>query len=283
MPEMSNLAQAASPARRPAHVPTPHKIARYGWIPDLPDQRDLMFAAPIETATTLPPSVDLRPKCPGVYDQGQLGSCTANAIAGAIQFEQKKQGLTDFTPSRLMIYYDERQMEGTVASDSGAQIRDGIKSVAAQGACPETMWPYDITQFRTEPSAAAYAAAAKDQVVLYKSVLQNVNQMKSVLASGYPFVFGFTVYQAFESLAAPWLVPLPQPAEAPIGGHAVMAVGYDDANRWFIIRNSWGKGWGLDGYFLMPYSYILQPSLASNFWSIQFVDAGVTGAAGSAS
>src|SRR5579885_3552199 len=114
------------------------QIAHYGWIPDLPDQRDFLFAAPQEVIAALPPRVDLRPQCPPVYDQGQLGSCTANAIAGAIQFTQMKENLAQiFTPSRLFIYYNERAMEGTVSVDAGARIRDGIKSVATQGDCPE--------------------------------------------------------------------------------------------------------------------------------------------------
>src|ERR1700691_6103327 len=130
------------------------KVSRYGWIPDLPDHRDHLYAAPAEVAGGLPASVDLRAQCPSVYDQGQLGSCTANAIASALQFEQMKQKLVQiFTPARLFIYYNERVIEHTVDSDSGAQIRDGIKSVGKQGDCPETEWPYVIAKFKTAPSA----------------------------------------------------------------------------------------------------------------------------------
>ena len=176
-----------------------YSIKRYGWAPDLPDHRDHLYAAPPVWLKKLPPQVDLRNQCPMVYDQGQLGSCTANAIAAAIEFERIKQGLHDFIPSRLFIYYNERVMEGTVASDSGAEIRDGIKSVAAQGACPESEWPYDITQFATEPTDQCYQDAIKDKVVQYSRVSHVLNQMKGCLASGYPFVFGFTVYESFES------------------------------------------------------------------------------------
>jgi C1A family cysteine protease len=117
------------------------KIQRYGWIHDLPDHRDQLYSAPIAALQVLPPKVDLTPQCPPVYDQGQLGSCTANSIGAAVEFEQMKQKLADvFVPSRLFIYYNERAMEGTVDSDSGAQIRDGIKSVAKQGVCPEAEW-----------------------------------------------------------------------------------------------------------------------------------------------
>src|SRR5919199_2009735 len=130
----------------------PRKIKRYGWTPDLPDGRDLVFAAPPAIVTALPVQVDLRPKCPPVYDQGQLGSCTANAIGAAYEFDVMKQGMPDFRPSRLFVYYNERVMEGTVDSDSGAMIRDGVKSIAAQGVCPENEWPYDIAKFTDRPS-----------------------------------------------------------------------------------------------------------------------------------
>src|SRR5258708_29232337 len=115
---------------------------RFGWIPDRPDHRDFGYAAPGSVLRKLPLKVDLRPQCPRVYDQKQLGSCTANAIAGAIEFDRMKQGEAAFVPSRLFIYYNERAIEGTILSDSGAAIRDGVKSVANQRDCPETEWPY---------------------------------------------------------------------------------------------------------------------------------------------
>src|ERR1700681_1333711 len=177
----------------------PRKIARYGWIPDQPDARDHLYAAPSVFLAALPPSADLRRRCPAVYNQGQLGSCTANAIAGAIEFDRLKQKLPVFVPSRLFIYYNERVIEGTVRSDSGAMIRDGIKSVASLGVCPEPEWPYRIAKFMTKPPARAYNDAKLDRAVSYQSIVQDLNQMKGCLASGYPFIFGFTVYQSFES------------------------------------------------------------------------------------
>lgn len=252
----------------------PRKIQRYGWIPDIPDHRDFLYSAPIEALRALPPKVDLETQCPDVYDQDQLGSCTANAIAGAIQFDQMKEGLKQvFTPSRLFIYYNERVMEGTVDSDSGAMIRDGIKSVSKQGACPESEWPYDIAKFKTKPTAKCYTDASKHQAVLYQRLVHNLNQMKGCLASGYPFVFGFSVYESFESqqVAQTGTVPMPAPGEQQLGGHAVLAVGYDDTQQRFIVRNSWGFGWGMKGYFTMPYSYLTEASLASDFWTIRLV------------
>lgn len=249
------------------------KTAGYGWVPDLPDQRDHLYAAPAEMLTTLPPRIDLTQQCPPVFNQGQLGSCTANAIAGAVEFDRLKQHLTDFVPSRLFIYYNERAMEGTVSSDSGAQIRDGIKSVATQGVCPETDWPYDIATFTQKPPDAAYQDAALDRAVSYQRLVQDLNQMKGCLASGYPFVFGFTVYESFESpqVAQTGHATLPGPTETQIGGHAVMAVGYDDAQLWFIVRNSWGPAWGMNGYFTLPYAYLSQRTLSSDFWTIRLV------------
>ncbi|HEV2035354.1 MAG TPA: C1 family peptidase [Candidatus Dormibacteraeota bacterium] len=251
----------------------PRKIAGYGWIPDLPDQRDHLYAAPPVFLADLPPSTDLRASCPAVYNQGRLGSCTANAIGAAIEFDRLLQKLPDFVPSRLFIYYNERVIEGTVDFDSGAQLRDGIKTVASQGVCPEPEWPYDIEKFTQKPSAQAYKDAATDRAISYQSLIQDLNQMKGCLASGYPFIFGFTVYESFETLAVAESghASLPGPRERPIGGHAVMAVGYDDAEQWFLVRNSWGARWGLAGYFTLPYAYLIQPVLASDLWTIRIV------------
>jgi C1A family cysteine protease len=249
--------------------------SRYGWQPDLPDHRDHLYAAPVAVLGAVPLKADLRGQCPPVYDQGQLGSCTANAIAGAIQFEQMKQKAAQiFIPSRLFIYYNERAMEHTIASDSGAQIRDGIKSVGKQGDCPETEWPYVIAKFKTKPPGNCYADALKYKTVLYQRLTPLLSQLRGCLASGYPFVFGFTVYESFESahVAKTGHASLPKPDEPVVGGHAVMGVGYDDARQWFIVRNSWGMGWGMKGYFTLPYAYLTDPNLADDFWTIRLVE-----------
>src|SRR2546421_9761617 len=177
------------------------KIKGYGWNPDMPDGRDFMYAAPPEVVSQLPPKVDLRDQCPDVFDQGQLGSCTANAIGGALEFDQMKQKETAFTPSRLFIYYNERVIEGTTSSDSGAQIRDGVKSVNQQGAPPETDWAYDITTFADKPPQTAYDDATQHEAILYQRLTPTLGQLKGCLASGFPFVFGFVVYESFESQA----------------------------------------------------------------------------------
>lgn len=250
------------------------KIQGYGWTPDLPDGRDLLYAAPPKPLAKLPPRVDLRTKCPRVYDQGQLGSCTANAIGAAFEFEQMKQRRKAFTPSRLFIYYNERAMEGTVNSDSGAMIRDGVKSVSKQGVCDEKNWRYDIAKFRDKPPKPCYAEGKKNQAIQYLRVARNLGQMKGCLAQGFPFVFGFSVYESFESahVAKTGHAPVPKANEEFLGGHAVLAVGYDEAKQWFIVRNSWGTKWGMRGYFTMPYPYLTQSSLASDFWTIRRVE-----------
>ena len=249
------------------------KIKRYGWVADLPDHRDHIYAAPMQVVTTLPPKVDLTQQCPQVYDQGQLGSCTANAIACAIEFDLMKQNKRDFMPSRLFIYYNERDIEGTVDSDSGAQTRDGIKSVARQGDCPEDEWTYDTNKFAQKPPQKCYDDAVQHKAVQYQRVVRTLNQMKGCLASGYPFVFGFTVYESFESqdVAKTGHASMPAPNENVVGGHAVVAVGYDDSQNYFIVRNSWGTGWGMKGYFTLPYAYFLDQNLSDDFWTIRLV------------
>ncbi|MFN2507146.1 MAG: C1 family peptidase [Chthoniobacterales bacterium] len=269
---MPRTTKRNSPASSPVH---PRRTnARFGWLPDFPDQRDFLYAAPPVFLRQMPPKVDLRAQCPPVYDQGQLGSCTANAIGGAIEFDQMKEKLPQvFVPSRLFIYYNERVLEGSVNSDSGAMLRDGIKTVAKQGACPEPLWPYQIEKFRAKPPQSCYTEAAKHTAVSYQRLVQTLPQMKGCLASGYPFVFGFTVYESFETeaVARTGRVPMPASSEKVLGGHAVAAVGYDDAKRSFICRNSWGTGWGTKGYFTMPYAYLTDTDLAADFWTIRVV------------
>lgn len=251
------------------------KIKQYGWLPDLPDARDHMYAAPPPVLAALPPKADLRPQCPPVLNQGDLGSCTANAIANAHLFDQRKQKAAHpFLPSRLFIYYNERAMEGSVGSDSGAMIRDGIKSIAQQGVCPEPQWPYTIPKFTRKPPQKCYKEAQQHQAVSYQRVVQSSTQLKGCLAAGYPFVFGFTVYESFESqeVAKTGSVPMPASGEKVLGGHAVLAVGYDDAMQRFIVMNSWGTGWGMRGFFTMPYAYLTDTNLSDDCWTVRLVE-----------
>lgn len=262
-------------------APAPRRASRfggYGWVPQLPDLRDAKLSIP--ATTTLPSEVDLssQPDMPPIYDQGQLNSCTANAIAAAVDFDNFLQTQAFLTPSRLWIWYQERVIEGTVGQDVGAQVRDGAKVVANLGVCPESDWPYDPATFAQTPPQKDYTDALGDRVLTYATVPQDLWSIKSVLAGsggspGRPIVFGFTVYSAFESpqVASSGIVPMPSPADQVVGGHAVVLVGYNDAVDRFRVRNSWGTSWGQSGYFEMPYLYVTSASLASDFWVLQTV------------
>ena len=244
--------------------------AWYGWVPDRPDYRDRLYAAIAAPPKKLPSKVDLRKGCPAVENQGQLGSCTANALVGNLEFLEKKAGRTVPNLSRLFIYYNERAMEGTVNEDAGAAIRDGVKSLVKQGVCTEAKWPYKIADFAKKPSADCYKLATGREVTSYHRIV-GLQQMRQCLAEGYPFVFGFTVYTAFESaaVAKTGMLNLPQPGEKSLGGHAICAVGYDDTAKRLLIRNSWGASWGMQGYFTMPYDYASNTNLADDFWTIR--------------
>jgi C1A family cysteine protease len=238
----------------------------HGWRPDQHDGRDHLYMM-IGKPAQLPPSIDLRGAMPAVYDQGQLGSCTGNAIAGAIDYANGPGGLM---PSRLFIYYNERVKEGTVRQDAGAMIRDGIKSVNQLGVCPELDWPYDISKFKQKPPKAAFADALNKKVSSYARIT-SLQSMRTCLAyDNKPFVFGFAVYESFESqaVADSGRLEMPTPGERLLGGHAVLCVGYDDDSRRMIVRNSWGSSWGINGYFTMPYDYITNPKLADDMWAI---------------
>jgi C1A family cysteine protease len=261
---------------------------RFGWQPDFPDHRDFLFSARVEVLRSLPAKVDLRDQCPPVYDQGQIGSCTANAIAAAVQFERLKASQQpDFVPSRLFIYYNERAAEHTIRYDAGARIRDGIKCVNKEGVCPEDEWPYSDAGHPEEenepfapdapaaqkPPANAYSDALQYQVTEYLRVTQTLPQLKGCLADGFPFVFGFSVYENIYGPDHQPMAVLPLPSGKAIGGHAVLAVGYDDDKSQFTVRNSWGPHVQDQGYFYMPYAYATEPTLASDFWTVRVVEA----------
>jgi C1A family cysteine protease len=247
---------------------------RYGWRPDIPDRRDFLYGdirkPTVEEIIKLPPSVDLRFICSKVEDQGNLGSCTANALVGNLEFIEIKDKVHFEDLSRLFVYYQERLIENSISSDSGAELRDGIKTLNTRGICSEKLWPYNISKFRNKPTSDCYTDAAKHVITQYAR-LNTLTDMKTCLSDGFPFVFGFSVYQSFESdeVAKTGIVPYPKPDEEILGGHAVMAVGYDDKQQRFLVRNSWGIGWGIGGYFWIPYTYLINRDLSDDFWTIR--------------
>lgn len=248
-------------------APVKHKRSLNGWKPDLPDHRDFMYAL-VRPRVQYPTVVDLRPSDSPVEDQSALGSCTANSLAGLLQFLELKNGQSLVDLSRLFIYYNERAVEGTVNQDSGAQIRDGVKTLAQLGVCSENVWPYNISVFTQKPVPQAYEEALKRKIVSYHRLIGQ-DDFLACLADGFPFVFGFTVYDSFESadVAKTGVVSMPGPDEKILGGHAVMAVGYDLQKQVFIVRNSWGASWGAKGYFYLPFDYLR--TMADDFWTIR--------------
>ncbi|MBD1920380.1 C1 family peptidase [Microcoleus sp. FACHB-831] len=245
----------------------------YGWIPDRPDSRDIKYSAPQQVISNLPPKVDLRSQLPAVYEQGSIGSCTAQSISAAFYFCQTKQKIFSFEPSKLFTYYVTRDIEGTINQDCGATLRNTIKSINKFGVCPESIWPYKPERLMVQPTPTCYDTASRHIAISYSQVTQSLRQLKGCLASGFPFALGMTIYETFESeeVAKTGKLNLPWTNEQLVGGHAVLAVGYDDSQKRFILRNSWGKQWGMAGYFTVPYDYILNPDLAADFWTVRIV------------
>lgn len=244
---------------------------KYGLIRDHLDARDKIYK--VAPKTPIKDFVDLRPEMPPVFNQLELGSCSSQAIAAAFMYDHKKQFPNEplFTPSRLMIYYQERVLEGTVNVDAGAMLRDGIKVINKPGVCDEKYWPYDIKKFAKKPSSNCYLDAPKNIAVSY-SRLGTAYDMKVALSNGFPIIFGMSVFESFESeqTAKTGVLPMPGPNESMLGGHAVLCVGFSEKDQHFIIRNSWGSDWGQGGYFIMPYTY-MTPQYTSDYWVVTAV------------
>lgn len=260
-------------------MPTQRIIQGLGWRPDLPDHRDLHYAVahPDEAASHRPIRASVlnshrMPK--DVYDQGDIGSCTANSSSSAMKFLHP-----GFDPSRLALYYESRKLEGTVDQDSGAMLRDVIKVLAAQGVGYESEWPYITAKFKDAPPAFELRDAAKFEIKTYSRLTTGAD-FRNCIVAGFPFVIGFSVYESFEGpdVAASGLVPMPTAADSMVGGHAVLVIGYDDSLQLpgvlhglkvYLVRNSWGPSWGLGGNFYIPAAYLENPGLASDAWTIR--------------
>jgi C1A family cysteine protease len=244
-----------------------------GWVRDVPDPRD--FLLHLVHPTPRPARVSFRDKLPFVYDQGQLGSCTAHAAAYAYRYLLAHQARPDYLPSRLGIYYDERVIERSVASDAGAQIRDSVK-VLARGTYAEDLWPYEIERFAVRPPAECYRQAGAHQALRYERVPQSTDAVEACLASGFPVLVGITCFPSLQSdeVLRSGHIPLPRAGERPDGGHALMLGGYDRSSytRVFTPLNSWGDGVGDHGWFTLPYEYLTNPNLAGDFWCVKLVE-----------
>jgi len=277
-----------------------------GWIPDYPDFRDyteetlevksILGEKRVRRAKILPAKVDLREWCSPVEDQGNLGSCTAHAGVGVIEYYERKAFGRHIDASRLFLYKVTRNLM-KMKGDTGAYLRKTMGAMVLFGVPPEEYWPYsdDGKKFDQEPPAFCYAFAQNYQAIKYfrhdpprVKPEEILNKVKSYLAQGHPAMFGFTVYNSIEQAEKNGQIPFPSPKERIEGGHAVVAVGYDDKmkikNKYgkvettgaLLIRNSWGKDWGEGGYGWLPYEYILR-GLAEDFWSLlkkEWIDTG---------
>jgi len=237
-----------------------------GWVPDLPDARDHKYAEkyPLKAAR-LPVIVDKRKYFPSVNDQGDLGSCTAQAGTDGLEFLELYAGQVLRNLSRLQLYYDSRTNKDR---DEGASIRDMFKCMNSIGVGQETLWPYDIEKWAIKPSDACYENAKENAAIEYLSVDQG-EQVRAVLAEGFPVVFGMNIYDSFYDVGPDGKVPIPGPSESANGGHAMLIVGYNMNERYYIVRNSWGTDWGDKGYLYIPFEMIDSSSYARDFWVVK--------------
>jgi len=260
--EQSNLEQSNLDQSKPKR----HYNVKISKLP----HEELVFEHTLlnigKLAPHLPPVVDLRNKMPPIFDQGQLGSCTANALCAVVDYD-----IQEFISSRLFVYYNERKMENDIPDDAGASLSDGIKTLQKYGVCTESAWPYDVAQFAVAPPAHCYSDSEVHKAIKVRNIPQNEISMKTSLALDRPFVVGIRIYDSFESatVASTGMVPFPnRRKEQDLGGHAIVCVGYDDVKKMWLMRNSWGTTWGIGGYFYLPYAYLLDNSLSSDLWSI---------------
>lgn len=254
-------------------------MIKFGWKRDLPDFRDFKYSAhPEFTALPpLPPSVDLRAGMSRVENQGNLGSCVAQAVSGILEFLQLTRFLGVFRDkfedvSPLFIYWNARTLDGDNQSDSGTYIRTAIKALRTFGVCREVTWPYLEHRVYATPNSDAFTEAAPHKLVGgFRVNNRNLIEMKQCLAHGYPFAFGVGIYSSFMSrdTAETGVVTMPKETERSLGGHAMCCVGYDDEKQAFLVRNSWGDKWGIYGYCWMPYDYLNSTQLCSDCWTIR--------------
>lgn len=240
----------------------------FGYIPDLPDHRDRVFAASPKLPPTLPAKIDLRPQTypKPCYDQSSANSCTGNSVAAMHGFIDRKQGGSNINPSRRQIYYDARANDGLQNVDAGAAIRSALYMIGLRGVAPEELFTYDVSKINEQPGEAVYIAAEKKKALVYLRLDINVDVMRACLAEGFPFVIGSTLYQNYYDASSTGMVPMP--SGSMIGGHAQMYVGYDDSVRRFIVQGSWGT-WGDRGFTYWPYDYAANENYSADAWTLR--------------
>ena len=249
---------------------------RYGWRPDLPDFRDYDVNQLLAIPSILPPpKIDLRPNVPPIRDQGKEGSCVGHGIRGVAEYLEYKDKLPKVVElSPAFAYFVARSIEGTTDSDSGASIRDGVKGLVKWGIATEKEFPYKVGGFKKQPTLAVFKDALTRKATAYYRVTGTgtgrLFNVKLALSSFLPVVFGFSVYDSFESdaVAKTGIVPMPKHTESLQGGHCVAIFGYDDLHQWVICANSWGTRWGDAGFFYLPYAYVTTSKLSSDYWVV---------------
>lgn len=244
---------------------------KFGWKPSVHKDTDPRFQMVHAQAVdiSLPEKIDLRKLCPAIYDQGNLGSCTANVTGAMCEMLLKKQGRPTYTPARLALYYWSRQLEGSVADDAGCTIESAMSVMHDKGVPNESLWNYRPAALAVKPWPSVEEDASKHKSSLPMRVDRDLLAIKYILSLGTPIAIGMYVYSDMigRNVADTGVVPMPRKStQQVLGGHAVLIVGYFESTRQFIVRNSWGDRWGDYGYFYLPYEYVLDPELSDDFW-----------------
>jgi C1A family cysteine protease len=218
-----------------------------------------------------PKFVDMRILCSPVEDQRATNSCTANACVGALEILERKNEPFHSDLSRLFVYYNTRVIDDSVDKDQGAYLSSSMKALKQYGACLESTWPFNPKHILQKPDAECYEEAFLTKVVEYARVAQG-GPIRAALADGYPVVFGMMLEESFMRTGKDGIVALPGQLPEWVGGHAMLIVGYDEVRELYLVRNSWGRKWGLDGYCLIPFRMVDNPQMSWDFWVIKGVE-----------